>query len=149
LPASLELPDNGSITAPSYTSGIEIGERYVVVMRLREGDVSGVWETDFGPVRLEQRGAAVQGSYASGSGSTLEGTLSGNTLSFTWKKGARVSGTGTLTFDAARTSFTGSWQQESGPDSACNGRRAGGGGDRRFLIVLEAHWEKSLSQPER
>ncbi|MGC4043086.1 MAG: hypothetical protein QM758_04715 [Armatimonas sp.] len=116
----------------------------------REGDLSGVWESDYGLIRLEQMGASVKGTYTGGGGSTLEGTLSGNTLTLTWTEGTGATGTATFTFDAAGNSFTGSWKQKNSNGGAWKGRRAQAGtmADKKFLVVLEAHWEKSLSEPE-
>lgn len=119
--------------------------------RRREGEVSGVWESDYGLMRLEQMGAAVKGTYTSGGGSTLEGTLSGNILTLTWKEGTGATGTATFTFNAAFDSFTGEWKQKNSAGGKWKGRKTSGASapsNKKFLVVLEAHWEKSLSEPE-
>ena len=87
------------------------------------------WETDFGPLRLVQNGARVTGEYASGGPSTLLGTVEGRTLTFTWSEQSGAAGEGTFTLS---------------PDGA----RADAATGKKYLVVLESHWEKSLGEPE-
>ena len=107
--------------------------------------ISGVWETDSGPLRLEQMGTAVTGTYPTGK---LIGKLAGSVLTFSWTEDTGAAGTGTFTFDSRSDAFTGEWKQSNGNKSAWNGSRAASTAGKKFLVVLEAHWEKGLSEPE-
>jgi hypothetical protein len=107
--------------------------------------ITGVWETNSGSLRLEQVGASVTGTYPTGK---LTGKLAGSVLMFSWTENTGADGTGTFTFDSRGDKFTGEWKQANGNKSAWNGTRAASTAGKTFLVVLEAHWENSLSEPE-
>ena len=61
------------------------------------GDFSGVYLTEYGPLRLERTGDQVRGVYSSAGGknSTVTGTVRGNVLTGRWRE---PTGKGTFTF---------------------------------------------------
>ncbi|MDX6385334.1 MAG: hypothetical protein QOK48_2907 [Blastocatellia bacterium] len=74
------------------------------------GDFSGLYQTDYGPLRLTRTGDQVRGTYTTDSDkdSSISGTVRGNVLSGRWKE---PSGKGTLRFTLASNgrSFKGSF----------------------------------------
>jgi predicted esterase len=72
----------------------------------RQGAFSGLWLTSLGLMELEQTGDKVEGRYAVGGVSTLEGTANGNRLEFTYKSFG--SGKGSFEIAANSATFTGS-----------------------------------------
>jgi hypothetical protein len=108
-------------------------------------DISGVWETNLGPLRLKQTGSSVRGTYVTG---TLTGSLRENALTFDWTETTSAVGTGTFTFNRAGDAFTGEWRQSNGNKSTWDGQRQVTRPGQSYLVVLEAHWERSLAEPE-
>ncbi|HEV8377326.1 MAG TPA: hypothetical protein VGP99_00635 [Tepidisphaeraceae bacterium] len=82
-----------------------------------------MWLSDMGLMELKQSGDKVNGRYAVGGGSTLEGTLSGNRLEFTYK--GPGSGKGSIEFAQNGASFAGSATADGASESYnWRGRRA-------------------------
>ncbi len=90
--ASFELADDGR----SYSGKFQIrGGRGGVwngwrpdpeaVKRSAEGDFDGFWLTNLGLMKLEQNGGKVKGKYALRGGSTIEGSITGGRLDFSYK----------------------------------------------------------------
>jgi uncharacterized cupin superfamily protein len=98
----------------------------VVLSGLFGQGASGIYETDFGEMIIQQNGSNVTGSYVTGSGK-IEATLSGRTLSGWWYQS---NGKGRLVFVFSEdfSSFTGKWGYDSAePSRLWNGKRIGGG----------------------
>ena len=74
------------------------------------GDFSGVYQTQYGPLRLTRSGDQVRGVYSSDEGkdSIINGTVRGNVLSGRWMEPGRK-GTFRFTLDPDGRSFTGSF----------------------------------------
>ncbi len=116
---------------------------------------AGVWTSSFGTLRLEQDGALVRGSYSQPPGSRIEGRLSAGVLRGSYSEPDGTRGRVVLEFSADREHFRGAWRAglegtlELGDEGASTwtGRRAHPIPGRKWLIVLEAHWETSLAQP--
>lgn len=88
-------------------------------------NASGVYETDFGKMTLQQMGNTVTGTYEHSDG-RIEGTIVGNTLTGWWYQN---NGKGRMVFSFNRdySSFSGLWSYESAEPSALwNGKRIGG-----------------------
>lgn len=110
----------------------------------------GLFRTEHGPVRLVRSGDAVRGVYRyDGNPGTLEGTVTGGKLSFRWREGAAE---GEGWFEQAGPALSGGWRAASevaagGEWHPWRGQHEAPDG-RRWLLVLEAHWEQDLSEPE-
>ena len=82
-------------------------------------DPAGVWETTMGQLELQVDDSDnVTGEYPLG---TIEGTLTGNVLVFTYSEGS-LQGVGTFTYEDDFNSFTGV-QNISGTEFVWDGRR--------------------------
>lgn len=83
------------------------------------GDFSGVYLTEYGPLRLTRTGDQVRGVYSSAGGkdSTVTGTVRGNVLTGRWRE---PSGKGTFAFtlDPDGRSFVGSFSNDGDPNEA-------------------------------
>jgi hypothetical protein len=88
-------------------------------------NASGVYETDFSKMTLQQVGNTVTGTYEHSDG-RIEGTIVGNTLTGWWYQN---NGKGRLVFVFNRdfSAFSGAWSYENAePSDQWNGRRIGG-----------------------
>lgn len=112
-------------------------------------DFNGVWKTRFGMMRLIQNGEKVRGCYQLGTRSEIEGTAADGVLTFTYKEPDGVTGKGTFTLAPDRNAFTGDWSADQGRhDGAWEGSRVQPDRRRKWLVVLEAHWEQDLRENE-
>ena len=76
------------------------------------GDFSGVYQTDYGPLRLTRTGDQVRGSYSDdGKEGTVTGTVRGNVLSGRWSDPGRK-GSFKFRLDPDGHSFTGSFTND-------------------------------------
>src|SRR5437660_2791449 len=69
----------------------------------------GVWETTFGRMRLGQTGAAVEGTYSYGGGSTISGTVEKRKLTFKYQE-SDAAGEGWFELSPSGDKFTGKWK---------------------------------------
>lgn len=87
---------------------------------LSSADVAGTYSTDYGDMVLMQNGDYVWGEYQH-DGGTLEGTISGNVLTGTWKQ---ASSSGQLQFMFDDAGFTGKWSYGNDtPTASWNGTK--------------------------
>jgi hypothetical protein len=108
----------------------------------------GVWETSFGRLRLVADGARIEGLYECNGPSSLEGTANDAALDFDYREPA-VSGSGRFELAPDGESFTGRWRPRGETDwSKWSGWRVPPVEGISWLIVLEAHWQRSLNEPE-
>jgi hypothetical protein len=86
------------------------------------GDFSGVYLTEYGPLRLTRTGNQVRGSYSRGqpNDSTVNGTVRGNVLTGTWRE-PDSKGPFTFTLDSSGRSFKGSFGVDGGDGGEWNG----------------------------
>jgi hypothetical protein len=86
------------------------------------GDFSGVYLTEYGPLRLTRTGNQVRGSYTRGrpNDSTVNGTVRGNVLTGTWRE-PDSKGPFTFTLDSGGRSFKGSFGVDGGDGGDWNG----------------------------
>lgn len=111
----------------------------------------GVWQTSFGPMRLVVTGAAAAGTYALGGGSTILGKIDDSRFEFTYEEPGGVVGVGWFELAPDGQSFNGRWAEGPAgttPDKPWTGRRVVPQRGRAWLIILEAHWEGSISEHE-
>ncbi|MEZ6188424.1 MAG: hypothetical protein R3F62_25915 [Planctomycetota bacterium] len=114
-----------------------------------EAGPGGLFDTEFGPLRLlpPSRGR-LRGVYRSdGVPGSVEGSLSGRTLRFTWREG-EATGAGEFTFTADWSGFEGRWRSGEAPWKPWNGKRQVAAPGVVWLAVLETHWEERLEQQE-
>ena len=108
----------------------------------------GIWDTSFGRLRLIEEGVRVHGLYECGGPSSLEGTVDDNALDFDYCEPA-VSGSGRFVLAKDGTSFTGRWRPRAETQwSDWNGWRVQPQEGITWLVVLEAHWQRSLDESE-
>ncbi len=111
---------------------------------------TGIWDTNFGRVRLVQDGDAVTGTYESGGEATIQGTVTGRKLTFTYKEEA-AQGEGWFELSPDARSFDGKWRSTSAKSSTWqnwNGSRVVAEPGVTWLVVLEANWEESMAESE-
>lgn len=109
---------------------------------------SGLWSTSFGRMRIIQDGNKVTGIYNYAGGSTIEGTVDGNKLTFQYKEPA-ASGSGVFELAANGRSFRGTWKGSgSSASSAWTGDRVDPKPGIEWLVVIEARWEQTLADEE-
>ncbi len=125
------------------------------------GSFAGTWNTTYGTMKLGEEGigetgANVSGSYLYGGRSTIEGERVGPVLhaSYTEPDGTRGRAVFELAEDGA--SFRGRWREGLEEPLELDDRRAGRWqgsrvvpvAGRTWLVILEAHWEETLSEHE-
>ncbi len=99
----------------------------------------GLWDTDFGRMRLMQDGDRVHGFYELAGGSAVEGRVEGNTLTFTYRE-TSARGEGRFVLGEDGLSFQGEWRQEGKPGwMPWQGVRTMPR-DLTWLVVLEVPW---------
>jgi hypothetical protein len=108
----------------------------------------GIWETSFGLLRLVQEPERVFGFYEGPGPSMLEGRLGGGRLSFRYQE-PRARGEGHFELAADAVSFQGEWRADGAQQWApWQGRRLGAVPGLRWLVVIEAHWQRSYLDKE-
>jgi hypothetical protein len=108
----------------------------------------GIWETDFGRIRLIENKGRVHGFYECGGPSAIEGAVRGDALDFHYRE-PKVSGTGRFELTEEGAAFSGRWRAGGkGKWSSWSGRRLEPQSGIRWLVVFEAHWQRSLAESE-
>jgi len=111
-------------------------------------EFEGIWETSFGLLRLVQEPGRVIGFYEGQGPSTLEGRLDGRRLGFRYQE-PRARGEGWFELAADAISFHGEWRADGTQQWApWQGRRLGTVSGLRWLVVIEAHWQRSYLDKE-
>ena len=100
----------------------------------------GLWDTDFGRMRLVQEGERVHGFYELGNGSQIEGRVDGNELTFTYRE-PHAGGEGQFLLSDDGLTFQGQWRQEGKSGwLPWQGVRTLRRADLTWLVVLEVPW---------
>ena len=108
----------------------------------------GIWETDFGRVRLVANRGRVHGFYECGGPSSIEGAVRGDALEFSYRE-PKVSGSGRFELTEEGAAFTGRWRARGERKwSSWSGRRIPALPGLRWLVVFEAHWQRSFAEGE-
>ena len=111
-------------------------------------EFEGVWETSFGLLRLVQEPDRVLGFYEGAGPGTLEGRLTGQHLAFHYRE-SRAEGGGYFELSPDAESFDGQWRAEGSEQWApWQGRRLLPMAGLVWLIVIEAHWQRSYLEKE-
>jgi len=113
-----------------------------------ERGFEGIWQSTFGPLRLVQDPERIQGSYEGLGRSSLDGRLQGKRLEFRYRE-PRAQGEGWFELAADGVSFQGQWR----PDGTAAwapwyGPRIVPVPGLRWLVVLEAYWQRGLGEKE-
>lgn len=88
-------------------------------------DVSGTYETTYGPMHLRQEGTSLTGCYGT-SGQTISGGIDGKVMSLTWRHQGSRFGPAMMVFSSDGTEFFGYWWEgKAGTDPATGTRWAG------------------------
>lgn len=110
----------------------------------------GVWESSFGRLRLVQEdGGRVRGCYEGAGPSTIEGTIDdAGCLAFRYRE-PNVGGEGVFELAEDGQSFSGHWHPD-GTDGWAPwlGQRVRAHPGLTWVVVIEAHWQRSLADPE-
>ncbi len=110
---------------------------------------TGVFKTSHGPLRFNSSGGRVRAEYLyDNAPGRLEGSAKGNRLTFVWHEGAST-GDGWYELSADKRTFKGAWRMK-GTDKWTDwtGERVAPRPGVSWLIVVEARWEKKLSDQE-
>ena len=78
----------------------------------------------------------------------LRGTVEGRLLRFSYVEPDGSRGTGRFDLVPGSEAFLGTWESEQGPEGVWSGERVRPVPGRTWLVVLEAHWEGSLTAEE-
>jgi hypothetical protein len=108
----------------------------------------GLWDSDFGLLRLVREGELVHGFYEATGSSTIEGRLEGDQLVFTYQE-PTVRGEGRFALAEDGLSFQGQWKPEGAAAwLPWRGARVLPRPGLTWLVVLEAPWQRFLSDHE-
>jgi len=108
----------------------------------------GIWETGFGRMLMVQEDRGVHGFYAGAGESTLRGQAKDGTLAFRYRE-RNASGEGRFTLAEDCETFTGEWRASGRREwQPWNGHRVRPTPGVKWLVVLEAHWQRGLAEPD-
>jgi len=109
---------------------------------------AGLWDSSFGRLRLIAEGSSVLGYYECGGPASLEGEGASGQLEFRYRE-PDAEGEGRFEMAPDAESFRGRWRRRGNPDwSEWNGARAQAQTGVAWLVVLEAHWQRTLAETE-
>ena len=113
-----------------------------------ERGFEGIWESSFGLLRLIEEPGRVLGFYEGAGPANLEGQLEKNRLSFRYHE-PRAQGEGHFDLAPDASSFQGEWRAEGAQEwSPWQGRRLIPLAGVLWLVVIEAHWQRSYLEKE-
>jgi hypothetical protein len=110
-------------------------------------DLEGYWDTSLGRLRLIQHPDRVEGLLEFDPEGRLEGRLEQGRLVYQFT-GTRTRAAGFIELDPASQSIGGEWHEDGRQPHALAGRRAMPRPGLTWLVVLEAHWQRSLDERE-
>ena len=111
-------------------------------------EFEGVWESSFGLLRLIQEPERVLGFYEGAGPCALEGRLEGQRLDFRYRE-PHANGAGHFDLASDSSSFTGEWRADGAEQWApWQGRRLAAMPGIVWLVVIEAHWQRSYLDRE-
>lgn len=113
-----------------------------------ERGFEGIWESSFGLLRLVEEPEQVLGFYESAGPATVEGRLENNHLTFRYCE-TRGQGEGYFELAPDAAGFQGEWRADGAPKWApWHGRRLCPVASALWLVVIEAHWQRSYLEKE-
>ncbi len=167
VPCTIEGTITGSRLAFTYQEPVEQGEGWFELLRhgafqgqyqpdgaARAFDWSGgrewdgVWDTSFGRMRLVQEADRVHGFYEGGGHSRVEGRLEGERFVFRYQE-PKAAGDAWFEMSPDAQGFAGSWKPDGTPAwGTWTGTRLKPTPGLTWLVAIEAHWQRSLSERE-
>lgn len=106
----------------------------------------GLWETNFGRLRLASSGDRITGYYSFADGS-VSGRVEGGLLKFRYKD--QKEGDGEFRLAQNGRALRGRWRADGDKEwRDWTGLRVEPVAGRKWLVVLESRWESSLAEPE-
>lgn len=150
--AKLRLSDNGGLVGSwAADEPSEEGGEWTGVPVPDAGPSSpfaGLWETNYGRLRLAGPAHQLVGAYESRVSTQLTGSVRDGILHYTYSEGeTKGSGQFRLAKDGSR--IRGTWTADGDiGKSQWFGRRVVSDPEAVWLVVLEAPWEESLREPE-
>jgi hypothetical protein len=111
-------------------------------------EFDGLWESSYGLMRLVQEPERVLGFYEGQGPSAVEGRLENNRLNFRYRE-SRAQGEGYFELAPDATGFHGEWHADGTQQWApWQGRRLAPVPGLLWLVVIEAHWQRSYLEKE-
>lgn len=111
-------------------------------------EFDGIWDSTFGRMRLIQNEDRVFGFYEGVGQSTIEGSIVDGALHFQYQE-PQAAGEGRFVIDPGFESFAGEWRPLGAEHwAAWTGKRIVPQSNRTYLLVLEAHWQRSIAERE-
>lgn len=108
----------------------------------------GIWDTSFGRMRIVEEEDRVLGFYEVGGGATIEGRSENGRLAMRYKE-PKTGGEGWFMLDPSGTAFAGEWRPDGEKQwGEWSGRRVAAQRGLVWLVVLEAHWQRTLADNE-
>jgi hypothetical protein len=108
----------------------------------------GVWETSFGRLRLVEEADHVVGFYDGAGPSRIDGKIEDGRLVFRYQE-PQARGEGCFELAEDGFSFNGQWRSETMHAwSSWAGRRVRVVPGRIWLMIIEAHWQRSVAEGE-
>lgn len=117
----------------------------------------GVWKTTYGMMRLVTNDEQVTGSYTYGGGATVQGRIEEGRLHLVYREPDGTTGRALFRLNATADRFDGVWEEgdSQAPLSLEDRNLARWSGERivpipnrRWLVILEVHWEEGLAVSE-
>jgi hypothetical protein len=108
----------------------------------------GVWETSFGRLRLVEEFDRVVGFYEGAGPARIDGRIEDGRLVFRYEE-PQARGEGSFEMAEDGQSFAGQWRSQTMQAwSSWNGRRVRATPGRMWLMIIEAHWQRSVAEGE-
>ncbi len=108
----------------------------------------GLWDTSFGRMRLHDHGDRIEGTYNGAGRATITGRREGDRFAFRYQE-PKVAGEGWFELDGDMTAFAGQWRADGAAEwGDWTGKRVVPQSGREWLVVLEAHWQAGIVEPD-
>lgn len=108
----------------------------------------GLWDTSFGRMRLRDHGDRIEGTYNGAGRATITGRREGDRFAFRYQE-PKVGGEGWFAIDGDMSAFSGQWRADGAAAwEDWTGKRVVPQAGREWLVVLEAHWQAGIAEPD-
>lgn len=129
--------------ASDYTEVMELEAYGEATGRATGTDVSGVYATNYGALRLTQQGNRVSGCYWSDA--VVEGSTDGRVIRFEWRQAGTRTGSAIMVLNAANDRLNGQWYEHGRMQGSWFGEREKPGTTTRCRLPSEASVQEALS----